>query len=334
MRSITTPFFVVTLLVLSFGQKATFAAPLECGTDVECVCTQEKMPAATYFPNIRNRVIEIRRMLCLDRSPREDIYRSFSNFAVTFNGQWFNKYGGFVGNADPLQRVLDIAAETVNSERFSVAALSLIVDGVIEVNGEFFEPASSNSCPERDCRSVLREFEQYYGHAQTTLASAGALNALKNISQLGAQWDQYLEKSRSQTPLELAFNSWLFQRRQKTEFSAPPRWQTILLHPALVIENVEDAIDGEKTEEALMVELVGMNRWQATKWYQPTGGSIVAVYADRVDTDDVGFGIAVHFNSKYSIGITGRDGEPGIFISLDLLKPLQDNVKIYSKYVQ
>jgi len=323
---------VVFLLTLCLAPLNAFAAAPECGTDVECVCTQEKMPDATYFPEIRNRVIDIRRMLCLDRSPREEIYRSFSSFALTFNGQWFRKYGGFKDSRDPLQEVLDIAEETIEGEKYLVAALSLIAGGVIEVRGEFFEPASPISCPEQDCRSVLQEFEQYYGHAQTTLASAGAINALNRISRLGGQWDQYLEQSRSQTPLELAFNSWNFQRRQTTEFSSPPRWQAILLHPALVIENVEDAVEGEKTEEALMIELIGMNRWKAAKWYQPTGGSIVAVYADRVDTDDVGYGIALHFNSTYTIGYTERDGKPGFFVSLDLLKPLQNGTNIISKY--
>lgn len=309
------------------------AAEPECGSVVECVCTSEKLADAQFFPTVRTQVLSIRKMLCMDNAPRVDIYRFFYNFVKSTNHRWFDKYGGFEGDTDPLEKVTEIIEGSANDDGFKVATVALNSRGVVDVNGSIYIPSDENKCPKNECRPVLREFTDLYNYAQVTLASASAVSVLKRLSSLGGQWDSYLDRSRSQTPLELLINSWNFQRKQTTDFAPPPDWQFIALHPGLVIENVEKAVDGEKTEEALMIELVGANRWRATKWYQPTGASVVALYSDRVGVDDVGYGVAIHFNSTYTVGFTDRDGVEGIFISIDLLKPLQDKKKSYAKYL-
>jgi hypothetical protein len=99
-----------------------------------------------------------------------------------------------------------------------------------------------------------------------------------------------------------------------------------------VIENVDAALEGDQTKEALLIEAVGVNWWSERPWYMPSGGSLVALYSDRSATADVGYGVAVHFRGVYTVGYAVHDGDDGVFISVDLLKFFQDKRKIISTY--
>jgi hypothetical protein len=184
------------------------------------------------------------------------------------------------------------------------------------------------------CDDALTEFRELFNFAQATYAAIGARNFARASRGLIVEWDRYVDEARAQTPLELFINTRAFRRTETANagFRPPPNRQWIALHPGLVIENVSEAVDGEDTIQALMIELVGMNWWRQQRAYVPSGFSIVSVYSDRPGVSDVGYGIALHFRSVYTLGFTNHNGDDGVFVSFDLLKLLQDKQKVLEAY--
>jgi hypothetical protein len=64
----------------------------------------------------------------------------------------------------------------------------------------------------------------------------------------------------------------------------------------------------------------------------PFGVSIASVYADRPDFESVGHGLVIHLNNKYSLGWASRSGDNSFYLSLDLLKFIEDRQKQFVRY--
>jgi len=175
------------------------------------------------------------------------------------------------------------------------------------------------------CKSALQEFRAIYDFAEATYAQPLVLPLMQHLSTLEKDWNDFYQNARSQTIWEMLINGARFQSdNQEHRFLPPPDSQIIFMHPGLVIENVSDAIDGSQTQEGLMLEVIGINWWRNSKWYKPSGLSAIALYSDRPAVKDVGYGVAIHFANKFTIGYVDRDGVDGYFISVDLLELLKD----------
>lgn len=186
---------------------------------------------------------------------------------------------------------------------------------------------------EFDCKAALKEFSVIYDFAQSTLAQPLAFELSKRLSALEKNWDEYYNQSKSQTIWELALNGYLFQRENKeNEFSIPPSWQLVFMHPTIVVERVGGAADGDQLKEAIMIEVIGADWWNQNKWFLPSGWSIITTYSDRSEVDDWGYGVALNFNSKFTLGVSDHGGDTGLFITLDFLKLLQDKATTIEKY--
>lgn len=184
-----------------------------------------------------------------------------------------------------------------------------------------------------DCKSALIEFKRIYNFAQATLSQPKALSLVRYLGGLEKQWDDFYANGRSETIWEMLINGSRFQSSNEAyKFMPPPDSQIIFMHPGVVIENVADAHDGEQSREALMLEVVGINWWRNNKWYKPSGLSAIALYADRAGVDDTGYGIAIHFASKFSIGYANHGGAHGYFITIDLLQLLEDKKTLLNEY--
>lgn len=203
------------------------------------------------------------------------------------------------------------------------------------------EDALLNSCnqaaktksPDMDCQSALEEFAEIYNFAQGTYSQPLAFELSKRLDFLETRWNSFYEESKSQMFWEMIANGALFQRNNKAyQFSEPPSWQLVLMHPSVVVENVEDAIDGDQFKEALMLEAIGVDWWQQDKWYLPSGGALIAVYSDRLDVDDWGYGVALNFRSKFTIGVAEHGDDRGVFMTIDLMKLIQDKKKTIDNY--
>jgi hypothetical protein len=140
-----------------------------------------------------------------------------------------------------------------------------------------------------------------------------------------AKWTGYFDEARLQYPWELLLNGWRHRRenRKAGGFADVPNDQWILLHPGVGLEYVRNAPQGSRFEPALVVEIVGYNRWSWT-----TGGgmgraygvSLIQTYSDRAGLGSARPGIMFHINNRFSLALTREGGETGVMLSLDLSK--------------
>lgn len=140
-----------------------------------------------------------------------------------------------------------------------------------------------------------------------------------------AQWTAYFDDARLQYPWELLLNGRRHGRenRKAGGFADVPNDQWILLHPGVGLEYVRNAPKGSRFEPALVVEIVGYNRWSWT-----TGGgmgraygiSLIQTYSDRAGLGSARPGIMFHFDNRFSLALTREGGETGAMLSLDLSK--------------
>lgn len=315
----------------------------------------------TYFPVLLEEAIAARNRLCKEHADTESIFSAVSDFVNRARLQRLSSsFGGFTNKqADaPLQDPIDAAWSGIRSGvQPEVPRLAQTLDDLeIEVAGEVFRVADVARCEAEararaaasfdgsgSCQGVVEELIEIFNVAQSALASPLALEFAEALLALDADWQLFLTEMRGQTLLELVINSKLYRRnyeRQTAGFTPPPNRQLIVLHPSLVIEDVGNASDGENTKEALMLELVGVNWWRKSarsnartlQRFTPSGFSLISVYADRPDVADAGFGVALHFDSVYTIGFTMHDSDGGVLVSFDLLKLLQDKEKALQEY--
>lgn len=183
------------------------------------------------------------------------------------------------------------------------------------------------------CTAALLEFQVIYNFAQGTISQPLAYQVAEKLEGLEEEWDNFIFESKAQTLLELGINGAIFKRKEENlRFKSPPNWQLIFLHPNIMIENVPEALDGQETKEAVMIEAIGINWWKQDLLLLPTGISLIGLYSDRADLNDWRYGAALHFDSNISFGVTYRGNNYGIFGTIDFLKLLQDKNKVLRKY--
>lgn len=138
-----------------------------------------------------------------------------------------------------------------------------------------------------------------------------------------AKWTHYFDEARLQFPWELYVNGLRHARenRKAGGFADVPDDQWIVLHPGVGLEYVRDAPRGSRFEPALVVELIGYNRWR----WKPDGRmgtalgiSLIQTYSDRAGFESGRPGIMLHYDHKYSLALTRGDGETGLMLSVDL----------------
>ena len=130
-------------------------------------------------------------------------------------------------------------------------------------------------------------------------------------------WDDYYEQRKPQMPWEMAINQ-VANRDLRTAkyFATPPAGDWVVMHPSLVYSSISAADDGDEKDFALAIELIGYNWWKNDKL---SGFSLVGVTSDREGIEDEGYGLMLHFGSRYSLGWSRHDDEDGWFVSIDLL---------------
>jgi hypothetical protein len=300
-------------------------------------CSGEK-PKSNYFPEMAAAAIEVGRVVCVNGGSQEQVTSAIVAFVESEANKERLRSFGYAADANPLKKVIadiDLATQ-------SIPTITVSLGTALVVNGSSIPPADLAACDARadamvkgtSCKAALRDFADNYSYAQAGFGARSAIAFSNHIGVLRTEWDEFLTNTRSQTILELALNSYLYRKHESERFTSPPRLQYILLHPAVVIEDVRGALDGEQTQEALMVELAGINGWREKPWYYPTGVSVIALYADRSGNDDVGYGVALHFKGVYTLGYSVHGDEGGIFISGDLLKVFEDKKKVLAAFTR
>lgn len=316
-------YLIAICTVLLLVQADVYAQP---------VCTgDENLDAAEHLHSMRAGAVSVRALLC-DGASQDEITTEFVAF-LDDNAGWFDDFGGFQGGVDPLTV---IKSKLASNAEFGASAVGIDLQNHLAVDGESFVPRSPSICEELTqddtCDPVIREFKAFYTHAHNAYADGARRAFRETIVSYSGEWKEFIDSSRGFTLLESAINGYLYKRSETANFQRPPDVQWVVLHPAFVIENVSDAVDGQQIDEGLAIDVVGVNWWRQDKWYIPSGGALTAVYSDRPLIQDWGYGIALYFGDAYTIGATWHDSEQGIFISADLLKFLQDNKKVVDKF--
>ena len=204
------------------------------------------------------------------------------------------------------------------------------------INGAISDDQANEKCKKetlgfgKTCYEVLEDFRVAVDAANADVNRINLAKVSDKIGLYSKQWDKYFTDARSQTPLELGLNTWLYKDElTANQFVLPPSYQVALLHPSIVFEYVSDAADGDQEKEALAMEWIGINWWNLKV---PLGLSLVTTYSDRASVDDVGYGVMLHIDNDYSIGVTDHDGDTGVFVTIDLLKLIQGKEKRFKKY--
>jgi hypothetical protein len=325
----------LAIVCLLLGASATGFAD----TPVDTQCKVEKKPAdAVYFPEMAAADIEVRRSVCISGADEQDLVIAMVSFVESEAKQERLRPYGFTADNNPLQTAL----AGINPATGTFPGLAIARPGVdaIDVGGAPVAPADASVCrqaaekvkADSSCRKALNEFSQIYTYAHRMVEERGAIAFSNRVADLTQEWDDFLKYAHGQTLLELTLNGYLYRKHERPVFTSPPDRQIILLHPNFVVENVDAALEGDQTKEALMIEVIGMNWWRERPWYIPSGGSLVGLYSDRVGVSDVGYGLAIHFKGVYTLGYALHDSDGGVFISVDLLKLFQDKKRIIEKY--
>ena len=145
------------------------------------------------------------------------------------------------------------------------------------------------------------------------------------------QWGHYFDTARSQYAWELALNALLMRDDRPKDaagvpqgFRSVPRSQWMLLHPSVSFEFDKGAPPGQKLEAAVVIDVLGYNRWA---WRadgsmgRALGVSLITAIGDRASGHYVGWGGMVHLNHTYSVGFTvRRGGEKAFLLTADVAK--------------
>lgn len=329
------PAAVAALLLVSlFGSAHAQTASQACDADTDsvyCLCRDARSrPPSAIFPDLAAAAVAVRAQFCGNLLTQSAVATLVDDFVADSRG-WDAAFGGLSG--DITGALLAASA----SENGPIGLTDVFVtdndDVILRVLDQRFTANDMAACAAQDrsggdetarCERVLQAFVDIYAYAQKTFAAFDEYPFARSARELSASWDAYFDTARGMTSLELLLNSAVHRRDETTQFSGPPTKQWVFLHPELVIENVRAAADGEELEEALAIEVVGLNFLDQRPWYVPSGGSLVVLYSDKATTDDVGIGAQLYFKSVYSLGYSNRGGDSGVFISVDLLKLFRD----------
>jgi len=91
------------------------------------------------------------------------------------------------------------------------------------------------------------------------------------------------------------------------------------------LEYVDGLDDGDRLKGAMYAELIGVNNWRTR--FPLSGFSIIASYSDRAGADSVAWGGLFTFRNVYSVGVTDRSGDIGVFLSIDLANFYRDRIQ-------
>lgn len=188
---------------------------------------------------------------------------------------------------------------------------------------------------DKPCNTAFAAYMNILKTVYNPLSEASLAITSDFLSVKDKEWTTYIEESRSQTFIDIAVTSTLYEwkyGKEENDFTSPPTVQWFALHPSIIIENVSGAIDGDETKESLALEVIGFNYWEDACFWVACGASVIVNYADRNGVDDTGWGLMFHVDNSYSFGVTKHGGEEGFFITVDLLKLFQDKKSSFDDY--
>jgi hypothetical protein len=180
------------------------------------------------------------------------------------------------------------------------------------------------------CSGALEDAGTAFNNYKQAVANDHVVNNKPKLDYMSSQWKRYLEKSRSQTLLDVWFTSAVFDSYlSQNRLVGPPSAQLFFLRPQAVYEYNDKTKKGDRNQLGLALEWAGFNMWDAKI---PWGLSAITVYADYEEEDSVGLGLQLTVNNSISIGWVDRGDNDGIFVSIDFLKAFEDKNAQFERF--
>ena len=327
-------------------------------TTVGFSCIEDTAEKSQFFPEIQASARKINQAVCdaILAPTRKSITEGFPRDEVAaFGGLVKNSVDARFGTVklDALQKqLLYFEAILATGDRYPKAMPRFNVEKSIDprdpkifyyFSGNQKEQGFLTEKEEKKCEAeatlkapcsvVLMQLDLAIFPYQRNANAFTAHDTQAKLGELSKQWDSYFEGARAQSFVDIAITTLIERSHFKTDhLVGPPERQWFVLHPNVVVENVEAGPDGENTKLALTIEWIGVNWWRDSVIGMPFGISLTSLYSDRPEVNDVGHGVSLYFDNKYMIGYANHGGKNGIFVSMDLLKLFEDKTKEAERY--
>lgn len=333
------------ILIIIFLASLLYGQPLFAEEEA---CTLTSQSFSTTFPETYKHVASFELLVCRDKkksisydylknniqpileSAKKESYDKLKGFSFYVN-DWFdfdkNIHFDKSGNLSIFNK--HMANQLSDGGVPNTLSLKQGERVTAEIRGQLLD-----DCIQKSCHKKFEALADLLNHIQNLYTRDKIKKVIENIDIIDKSWDKYLTESREQTSFDIlmqtTFTSLNFN--SDDDFYEPPEYQLFVLHPTLLIENFKEAIDGEQAKEALGIEVLGFNKWQADDWGIPWGLSLGYVYTDREGVDDRGNALFIHLDNTYTIGASRRDGETGYFVTVDFLKLLSDKKSQFNSW--
>ena len=342
--------FLAIGLLVAFGPSLAQDATAE-DTGVQCV--RPASQSSSRFSDLQAAAEELNRQVCIAL-----FEGNFDTFEETQNGL-YNEFGlkaigvasDQLGNSQitDWRRPFDGWLDRISDSPFrnkDIRELVVTTDPMGRTSMHFEDLAlavdiggsGNTSCglqQNESCLDVTRDLAVAINVYNDSYASFALQSTRTQLGRLSAAWDDYLNNSRSQTILDLATTTFFERSHFKKDYLVgPPKRQWALLHPSLVIEHANEAMEGKKDEFGVAIEWIGVNWWSDSSPFFgiPFGISLASIYSDRPGIESIGHGAMLHFDNRYSVGWASRSGDSSFYLTLDLLKFVEDKKKQFDRY--
>jgi len=323
----------------------------EPDNSVQCVAPAGQ--ASTRFAELQEKAMDLNRRVCLAlfngdfdsfEETQKGLYNGFgleaietateqlANSSVT---DWRVPFGDWLERISTSEfRNKDIREMSVT---VNLAGTNVMFFGNTASAAEIGDALNTSCGPQRNqsCLEVLKDLAVAINVYNDSYANFALQSTRTRLGELSGEWDAFLENGRSQTLLDLVATTLLERSHFKKDYLVgPPKRQWALLHPSLVIEHAEAAMPGDKDEMAVAIEWLGVNWWSdASPLFDvPFGIALASVYSDRPGMKSVGHGVMLHLDNRYSIGWATRSGDSSYYLTVDLLKFIEDKEQQFNRY--
>lgn len=333
-----------TLWLVSVGLMAVLNAAEPLKFEVK----KDNLPDSKLFPEIQTEarrldklvVDAIKELEAKGVPTRDDVEKRFPaatrEFGIFVRGDAMKRLQA--GDFDKLPTMLDYFAGAflasdgfprqlpeliVNRDGFTVLQYRFSGDpaetvGQITLNGAPINVATANGPQAVTRETAIESLRDAIAPYKLNAASFTAHETHVQLLALAEDWDRYFEQGRPQTFADICVTTVMERRHFQTDhLVGPPSRQWFVLHPNVVIENVNAAPDGSQLKGAIAMEWFGVNWWNLKV---PLGISLCSLYSDRKDVDDLGHGVMVYVANKFCLGWVNHGGDQGFFVSMDLLR--------------
>ncbi len=341
---------IIFILVSSFGAYADDAANKKSGDKFQC--QEDTAAICKHFPKIQKAARKINQSICriISESKNDSfdeitmIEEDIDQFVLLVKQRVMEKFSNV--ELDKLQFQLDCFEEKLKQDiytRFVNDAGTIVKRGQYYFNGCQEEQGFLTARDDGDCKNdpslnapcsdILEQLETAIAPYQLNINALSAHKTQVQLKSMAKDWDAYFERGRAQTFADIVVTTFFESRHLRQDhLVGPPKRQWFILHPNLVIENVDAAPDGDNLKPALSIEWIGVNWWNKSPIGIPLGVSATSLYSDRPGVDDVGHGISLHIDNKFVLGWANHGGDNGFYISMDLLRLVDDKKKKVKRY--